>query len=55
MYKSFLKSKTFWAAVLAAVVEILNALQALPFLTETQGHIVAALLTVFIAINRSLK
>jgi hypothetical protein len=53
--KHYLQSKTFWAATLAAVIEVLSALQNLPFLTEQQGHVVAALLVVFIAINRARK
>jgi len=53
--KSFFYSKTFWAAVVATVLEILTAVQSLPFIAENWAHAISLTLVVFIAINRALK
>ena len=53
--KSYLKSKTFWAATVAVILETLQALAILPFITEEQGRFLSILLVAFIAINRAVK
>lgn len=55
IYKNYLTSKTFWAAVLIAVIEVLQALQAVPYLTPDQLHAVSGVLAVAIAVNRAFK
>jgi len=52
--KSYLKSKTFWAATVVVTLETLQGLAILPFITEEQGRFVSILLIAFIAINRAI-
>lgn len=53
--KHYLQSKTFWAATVSVVLEVLNGFQTLPYLTDYQAHAVAVFLMIFVAVNRALK
>lgn len=53
--KTFFYSKTFWAAVISVSLEILTAVQTLPFITEDWAHGISLALVVFIALNRASK